>query len=61
MPMTGRDMVKLLQAHGWTLDRVRGSHYVMVKPGRRSVPVPVHGKRELPKGLVSAIRRQAEV
>jgi predicted RNA binding protein YcfA (HicA-like mRNA interferase family) len=61
MGATGRDLIKLLEAHGWTLDRVRGSHHIMVKPGKRSIPVPVHGKRELPKGLVAAIKRQAEV
>jgi predicted RNA binding protein YcfA (HicA-like mRNA interferase family) len=61
MGMTGRDLVRLFEENGWTLDRIRGSHHVMVKVGRRSIPVPVHGKRELPKGIVAAIKRQAEV
>lgn len=45
--MTGKDVIRIMQQHGWTLDRISGSHHVMVKEGRRSVPVPVHGKEDL--------------
>lgn len=58
--MTGNELVKLLKANGWALDRIRGSHHIMVKAGFRSVPVPVHGSKELPKGLVSAILKQTK-
>ena len=50
-----------MKQNGWILDRVSGSHHVMVKEGRRSIPVPVHGQRDLPKGLVSAILKQAGI
>ena len=43
-------MIKLLKSHGFTLDRVRGSHHVMAM-GLLRVSVPVHGKKELGKGL----------
>jgi predicted RNA binding protein YcfA (HicA-like mRNA interferase family) len=33
----------------------------MVKEGKRAVPVPVHGSRDLPKGLVSAIFKQSGI
>ena len=59
--MTGRQLIKIMKQNGWVLDRVSGSHHVMIKEGRRSIPVPVHGQRDLPKGLVSAILRQAEI
>ncbi|MCY4373602.1 MAG: type II toxin-antitoxin system HicA family toxin [Spirochaetaceae bacterium] len=29
--MTGRDLLKLLMENGWELDRVRGSHHILVK------------------------------
>ena len=45
--MTGKQVITLLKENGWTLDRVKGSHHVMTKPGRRSVPVPVHGAEDL--------------
>lgn len=59
--MTGGEIVKLLKKNGWTLNRISGSHHIMVKEGKRSVPVPVHGKKDLPKGLVAALLKQAEI
>jgi antitoxin HicB len=34
--MTGKDMVRLLRENGWAVDRISGSHHIMVKPGKRS-------------------------
>jgi predicted RNA binding protein YcfA (HicA-like mRNA interferase family) len=57
--MKSADVIRLLEADGWTLDRVRGSHHVFkhpVKPGHVVVP---HPKKDLGPGLVAAIRKQA--
>ncbi|MBN1553905.1 MAG: type II toxin-antitoxin system HicA family toxin [Phycisphaerae bacterium] len=59
--MTGRELIKIMKRRGWILDRVSGSHHIMIKEHRRSIPVPVHGKKDLPKGLVSAILKQAGI
>ena len=59
--MKGKDLIKLLRENGWYLDRINGSHHIMAKQGKRSVPVPVHGNKDLPKGLVNAIMRQSEI
>lgn len=45
--VTGKQVVELLKANGWVLDRISGSHHVMVKEGCRSIPVPVHGSKDL--------------
>lgn len=58
--MDGKAMVKYLQERGWVVDRIHGSHYIMVKAGRRPIPVPVHGSRDLPRGLVRGIMREAK-
>ena len=50
-----------MKSNGWILDRISGSHHIMIKEGKRAIPVPVHGKKDLPKGLVSAIKRQAGI
>jgi predicted RNA binding protein YcfA (HicA-like mRNA interferase family) len=57
--MTGKELLRVLEADGWTLDRIRGSHHILVKTGHRAIPVPIHGNRELPIGIESAILRQA--
>jgi predicted RNA binding protein YcfA (HicA-like mRNA interferase family) len=58
--MTGRDVIAKLKAQGWRLDRVHGSHHIMVKGGH-AVPVPVHGSRDIGAGLLAAIQRQSGV
>jgi predicted RNA binding protein YcfA (HicA-like mRNA interferase family) len=55
--MKGADLIRELKAAGWTVARVRGSHHQLVKDGR-TVTVP-HPKKDLPVGLVRAIRKQA--
>ena len=47
-------MIKLLEEKGWALDRIRGSHHIM-KKGDRTLVVPVHGNRDLPKGTLEDI------
>lgn len=58
--MTGKEIIAKLKAAGWKLDRVHGSHHIMVKGGQ-AVPVPVHGSREVGAGLLAAIQRQSGV
>ena len=55
--MKTADLIRELKAAGWTVARVRGSHHQLVKDGR-TVTVP-HPKKDLPVGLVRAIRKQA--
>ena len=33
---------RMLEAKGYTLARISGSHHVFTKPGTRAVPIPVH-------------------
>lgn len=57
--MRSADIVKLLEADGWMLRSVRGSHHVFrhpVKPGHVSVP---HPKKDLGAGLVHQLLKQA--
>jgi predicted RNA binding protein YcfA (HicA-like mRNA interferase family) len=59
--MNGKELKKQLEGHGWILDRICGSHHIMVKEDRRSIPVPIHGSRDLPKSLIKAILKQAGI
>lgn len=56
--MTGKQLKKLLEENGWLLDRISGSHHIMIREGCRSIPIPIHGSGDLPKGLISAILKQ---
>jgi predicted RNA binding protein YcfA (HicA-like mRNA interferase family) len=60
--MNGKEVIKRLEHAGWRIARVQGSHHILVKDGHsRSVPVPVHGSRDLSDGLIKAIERQSGV
>jgi predicted RNA binding protein YcfA (HicA-like mRNA interferase family) len=59
--MNGKDLSAILKGNGWTQDRVKGSHHIYIKPGKRSIPVPIHGSKDLPNGLIRAILKQAEI
>ena len=56
--MTSADLMKELKAHGFELVGVRGSHHKLRNKANVTVIVP-HPKKDLGKGLVDAIRRQA--
>ena len=58
--MTGRDVLRLLKANGWELDRIRGSHHILMK-GSATISVPVHGSRDVPKGTLHAILKEAGI
>ncbi|PIO83556.1 toxin-antitoxin system, toxin component, HicA family protein [Loigolactobacillus backii] len=57
MPMTQKEMVKLLTTKGWTKSSGgKGSHIKMKKSGNRSITVP-HG--ELNKYTERGIKKEA--
>jgi len=54
--MTGKELVKQLNAVGWVAARIEGSHHILVR-GTRTISVPVHGKKDLKKGTLEALRK----
>ncbi len=58
--MNGKEIIKILRANGWETVRVRGSHHLLSN-GEKSVPVPVHGKKDIGIGLLKAIEKQTGV
>ena len=55
-----REVVKILQKLGYVQKRQTGSHLIMYHPKlKRIIPVPMHVK-DLKKGLVRGIIKQAE-
>lgn len=57
--MDSRTLIKQLEADGWYVVAVKGSHHQLkhpIKPGRVTVP---HPKKDLPIGTVKSILKQA--
>jgi predicted RNA binding protein YcfA (HicA-like mRNA interferase family) len=58
--LTGKEMCRVLTRHGWSLQRINGSHHIFTKPGQPNhASVPVHGNKLLDVGTQRNIMRQA--
>ena len=55
--MSGKELIKLLKQNGWIEERQNGSHHVMRK-GKQTEVIPVHGNRDIPQGLLNAILKR---
>ncbi|MBB3808749.1 type II toxin-antitoxin system HicA family toxin [Pseudochelatococcus contaminans] len=56
---SSRDIIKQIEADGWYLVGTTGSHHHYkhpTKPGKVTVP---HPKKDLPKGTLLSIKKQA--
>jgi predicted RNA binding protein YcfA (HicA-like mRNA interferase family) len=60
--VTGKQLSRILEQHGWVLLRVHGSHHVYGKPASQiRLSVPVHGNRPLKIGLARHLLKMAEL
>ena len=59
--LNSRQLISLLKRRGFALDRQSGSHAVFIHPDGRRTTVPIHGKRDLGKGILHQIMRDAEL
>lgn len=60
--VSGKQLCRLLEAKGWGLARVTGSHHIYVKDGTNyRISVPVHGNKDLKTGLLRAAMKIAEI
>jgi len=51
--ISGKDFVKVLEQHGWSLLRIKGSHHIYGKAGSEvRISVPVHSDQTLKTGLL---------
>lgn len=55
------DVIKLMKAAGWYLDRVRGDHYQFKHAGKKGTVTVQHPKKDLPVGVLKSIERQAGI
>lgn len=57
--VNSRDIIKALEADGWILKRVTGSHHHFMHPSKPGVVTVPHPKKDTPIGTLKSIARQA--
>lgn len=58
--MNGKQVISKLKEAGFAVVRIEGSHYRLVKDGKKT-SVPVHGTKDLKPGTLASIERQSGV
>lgn len=58
--MNGKQVISKLKEAGFTVVRIEGSHYRLVKDNKKT-SVPVHGTKDLKPGTLASIERQSGV
>jgi len=59
--ITPKELIRMLEKKGFVLKRINGSHHFFVHPVSRKITVvPMHSK-DLPKGTLMAILKQAGI
>jgi predicted RNA binding protein YcfA (HicA-like mRNA interferase family) len=59
-PVSGKELAKVFERHGWKLLRVHGSHRIYGKAGSIvRLSVPIHGNQLLKLGLQKHLLKMA--
>lgn len=60
--VSGKELARALERHGWELLRIHGSHHIHGRTGSVvRLSVPVHGNAPLKAGLLSHLLKMAEL
>ena len=62
MNYSAKYLISVLEKNGYSYRRSNGSHQLFYHPGKnKTMIVPVHGKKDLPKGTFYSILQQAGI
>ncbi|HEY0204334.1 MAG TPA: type II toxin-antitoxin system HicA family toxin [Acetobacteraceae bacterium] len=59
--MDSRTIIKLIEADGWRLERVTGSHHHFRHPSKPGTVTVPHPRKDMPIGTLKSIARQTGV
>lgn len=57
--MNSRQLIKQLEADGWLLARIKGSHHQYKHPFKSGLVTVKHPDGDIPKGTLNSIYKQA--
>ena len=60
--VSGKELARVVERHGWQLLRVHGSHQIYGKPDRDvRLSIPIHGSQSLKTGLLKHLLKMADL
>ena len=59
--VSGRDLARLVEAKGWVLQRVHGSHHYARSGSVVRLSIPIHGSKPLKIGLQRHLMKLAGI
>jgi predicted RNA binding protein YcfA (HicA-like mRNA interferase family) len=60
--ISGKQLAKLLELHGWVLSRINGSHHIYTHVGEVTrISIPIHANKDLKIGLLKHILKIANI
>jgi predicted RNA binding protein YcfA (HicA-like mRNA interferase family) len=59
--MNSRDIIKAIEADGWTLKRVTGSHHHFNHPTKPGLVTVIHPVKDIKTGTLKSIEKQSGV
>lgn len=60
--VSGKELAKALERHGWLLLRIQESHHIYGKQGSNvRLSVPIHGQSPLKTGLLKHLVKLAKI
>jgi len=60
-PIRAERLIKILKKKGFFLDRIRGSHHILMNKKQDTLSIPVHKGTTLGKGITVSIIKDAEL
>jgi predicted RNA binding protein YcfA (HicA-like mRNA interferase family) len=58
--VSGKDLARALERHGWLLKRIHGSHHIYIKEGIAvRLSIPIHVNKTLKVGLLNHLLKQS--
>ena len=60
--VNGEKLIKVLKKSGFVLNRINGSHHILIHPQKQiTISVPVHKGKTLGRGITLAIIKDADI
>lgn len=60
--VSGKELAKVVERHGWLLLRINGSHHIYGKSGSPvRLSIPIHANSPLKTGLLRSLMKAAQL